>query len=128
AVALEPRVRGYLLPPARKSLQPSARGRAVTPPRTATLARLSPPAQRPLAQAISRDLSDYVTNYTEPLIRTGGQGAILKETTEGKTRLDALRAEFARLSAAQQASIVARRAHSQRLRHRMLALAAIGCV
>jgi signal transduction histidine kinase/CheY-like chemotaxis protein len=128
AVDLETGVRGYLLTRDRKFLQPYDRGRAVIPASTGTLLRLSPPAQKPLVEAIRRDLAAYVNDYTEPLIRSGGQQAILQETTEGKRRLDALRGEFARLSAAQQASIVDRRERSEALRHRMLALAGAGCV
>jgi two-component system, sensor histidine kinase and response regulator len=128
AVDLETGVRGYLLTHDRKFLQPYDRGRAVIPAGTETLVRLSPPAQQPLVQSIRRDLAAYVNDYTEPLIRSAGRHAILKETTEGKRRLDALRAEFARLSAAQQASIVARRAHSQQLRQRMLVLGGAGCL
>ena len=51
---------------------------------------------------------------------------MLAATTEGKERLDALRAEFAALSRDQQALTAQRRAHSQALRRRMIELAAGG--
>ena len=53
---------------------------------------------------------------------------MLAATTEGKQRLDALRAEFAALSAAQQEETAERRATSQALRRRMVNTAAAGAL
>jgi PAS domain S-box-containing protein len=132
AVDLETGVRGYLLTHDRKFLEPYNRGRALVDPVSRDLVRLSPAAQRPLAERIRVDLLDYVHNYTDPLVQAdghrGNRAAILQATTEGKRRLDGLRGEFAALTSAQQDEIAARREHTQHLRHRMLALAGVGCL
>jgi two-component system, sensor histidine kinase and response regulator len=130
-VDLETGVRGYMLTHDRKFLEPYERGRAVIPAQTRELLALSRPEQRPLVRRIRDDLADYVRSYTEPIVdgpRQTDRRAILQATTEGKRRLDALRAEFAQLGRAQQAQITHRRDHSQALRHRMLWLAAGGWV
>jgi signal transduction histidine kinase/CheY-like chemotaxis protein/HPt (histidine-containing phosphotransfer) domain-containing protein len=131
AVDLETGVRGYMLTHDRSFLEPYDKGRAVIAPRTQELLRLSPPAQRPLVQRIRADLTGYVRDYTDPIVSgavRSDRASILRETTEGKRRLDTLRGEFAQLGRSQQAEIVQRRDHSQRLRHRLLLLAGAGCL
>ena len=53
---------------------------------------------------------------------------MLEVTTEGKRRLDILRAQFADLGAAQQRATTVRREEARALRHRMVVLAAGGAV
>src|SRR4051812_37488992 len=65
AVDLEPGARGYMPPHDRRFLEPYDKGRAVIGARTRELVRLSAPAERPLAQRIRVDLTDYVQSYTE---------------------------------------------------------------
>jgi two-component system sensor histidine kinase/response regulator len=126
-VDLETGVRGYMLTDDRRFLEPYRRGSELLGTRLARLERLSPPSMRGLVAGIHRGLDDYITDYTEPLIRTHSEG-VLAATTEGKSRLDALRSQFATLSQAQRALTAERRAKSQALRQRMLRLAAAGAI
>ena len=88
---------------------------------TAELARPQPAVDaRPRRARSRRDLDDYVRDYTEPLVHGTRRQSVLAATTEGKQRLDALRAEFAALSRAQQELTAQRRATSQALRRRMV--------
>src|SRR4051794_19050003 len=112
-VDLETGVRGYLLTDDEHFLEPYERGRVEIAQRLAELDRLSPPTMRGHVATISRDLNAYVCEYTEPLVHGTARPSVLAATTEGKARLDQLRAEFARLSAAQQSEVVERRAQSQ---------------
>jgi two-component system sensor histidine kinase/response regulator len=126
-VDLETGVRGYMLTDDTRFLEPYRRAREKLATRLDGLARLSPASMRPLVAGIDRDLADYVNDYTEPLIKSDSE-SVLAATTEGKARLDALRAQFAALSAAQRGLTAERRAHSSALRQRMLVLAAVGAV
>jgi two-component system, sensor histidine kinase and response regulator len=131
AVDLETGVRGYMLTHDRRFLEPYDKGRTEIPARTGQLLQLSPPSERPLVKRIQRDLTDYVRDYTDPIVNQSvgtDRRAILAETLEGKRRLDTLRTELAQLAHGQQTALIVRRAHSQALRHRMLRLAGAGCV
>jgi two-component system sensor histidine kinase/response regulator len=126
-VDLETGVRGYMLTDDPRFLEPYRRGREKLATRLDRLAGLSPPSMRGLVAGIDRDLAAYIDSYTEPLIKHQSAG-VLAATTEGKARLDSLRAQFATLSAAQRDLTAERRAHSKGLRQRMLVLAAVGTV
>ncbi len=124
-VDLETGVRGYMLTDDPRFLEPYRRGREKLATRLDRLAVLSPPSMRGIVARIDHDLADYITNYTEPLIHDQRE-SVLAATTEGKSRLDALRSQFAGLSEAQRALTMERRLKSQSLRQRMLVLAAAG--
>jgi two-component system sensor histidine kinase/response regulator len=124
-VDLETGVRAYLLSGDPRFLERYRRGRVKLEDRLERLASLSSPSMRGIVAKIDRDLVDYLNNYTEPLIQNRDAG-VLGATTEGKARLDALRAQFATLSSAQWELTAERRATSKALRERMLVLAAAG--
>ena len=84
-------------------LEPYRRGREQLAARLADLERARPAALRPRVERIDRDLDAYIADYTEPLIARPRATNVLAATTEGKARLDALRAQFAALSSAQAA-------------------------
>jgi two-component system sensor histidine kinase/response regulator len=128
-VDLDTGVRGYQLTGSPQFLTPytAARGRIGT--LTAQILALSDPRQRAQVLRIRAALTDYVHGYAEPLLASHsqvGDATMLATTLEGKRRLDALRAQFADLAAAQQHASAARRAHSATLRQRLLWLTAGG--
>ena len=126
-VDLETGVRGYLLTDDTRFLEPYHRGRRNIAVSANELERLSPPELRAAVDRIERDLNAYIADYTEPLIRERDD-SMLEVTTEGKRRLDILRAQFADLGAAQQRATAVRREDARALRHRMVVLAAGGAV
>src|SRR4051794_28648551 len=119
-VDLETGVRGYMLTDNPRFLERYNQGRERIAMLSAQLQRLSPPAVRPRVDAMTRQLDDYITGYTEPLIDGTRRPSVLAATTEGKERLDALRARFAGLTRVNQALTLQRRAHSQALRLRVI--------
>src|SRR3954452_10212131 len=127
-VDLETGVRGYMLTDDPKFLEPYNDGRARIGTLTRDLARLSPPSLRPRVNSITADLHHYVSDYTEPLVHGTRRKTVLAATTEGKQRLDALRRQFADLSAAQRDVTAERRATSQALRARLGDFAAAGAL
>ena len=106
-VDLETGVRGYMLTDDESFLEPYHRGRQRI---ASALTAESPSQQRALdARAVERDPRD-LDDYVVRLHRTARPAArvatsVLDATTEGKQRLDELRAEFAALSAAQQQAL-----------------------
>src|SRR3954452_5112284 len=127
-VDLETGVRGYMLTDDPKFLEPYNDGRARIGTLTGELTRFSPPTLRPRVNSITRDLHEYVEDYTEPLVHGTRRQTVLAATTEGKQRLDALRRQFADLSAAQRDVTAERRATSQALRARLVNFAAAGAL
>ena len=126
-VDLETGVRGYLLTDDTRFLEPYTAG-AEDRRRADELERLSPPRVRAAVERIERDLNDYIADYTEPLIREAPT-TVLAATTEGKERLDDLRAAVRRPQPRPAAgSRPTRRADAQALRQRMVVLAAGGAV
>src|SRR5262249_54980362 len=125
-VDMETGVRGYMLTHDRSFLAPYQQARGVIDERTAELVQLAPAARRPLAQRLRTAVLDYATSYTDPIVSgavTDDPQKLLAVSTEGKRRLDGLRARFAQLSGAQERLIDARRAHQLSLRHTMLGIA-----
>jgi two-component system sensor histidine kinase/response regulator len=125
-VDLETGVRGYLLTDDRRFLEPYRAGRERLSDQLDELTRLSVPSLRPRVDAIADDLTEYVTAYTQPLVTGVRRPSVLAATEEGKNRLDALRAQFAALTQAQQAITFERRARAGELRARMVNLGAGG--
>ena len=125
-VDLETGVRGFMLTDDETFLEPYRRGRLRLDVSLAKLADLSEPQTDATVGAITLHLNQYVREYTEPLIHGTRRPSVLIATTEGKQRLDGLRAEFAALSVQQQALTRERRATSQSLRHRLLWIGAGG--
>jgi two-component system sensor histidine kinase/response regulator len=130
SIDLETGVRGYLITRDPSYLQPYETGRRSLSRHVHRLLDLAEPQQRAQVLAIRDSLSAYVHDYTEPLVRSNrpGDAALLEAASEGRRRLDGIRAQFAAFNAAQQGVAADRREHSQALRHRMLALAAAGAL
>jgi two-component system, sensor histidine kinase and response regulator len=131
AIDLETGVRGYLITRDRSYLEPYERGRASIGPRIDRLMELAQPQERVHVRALRDSLNAYIEEYTEPLLRAPaplGDAALLESAREGKRRLDAIRAQFASFASSQSAITSERRDRSQALRHRMLALAAVGAL
>src|SRR4051812_26177097 len=127
-VDLETGVRGYMLTNDPRFLEPYEKGRARIEAQLAQLDSLSDPDVRPLVVRITRDLDNYVAGYTEPIVRGQSRQSVLAVTTEGKQRLDALRAQFAALGAAQQRTMLDRRTRGQALRAHLVVMAALGAI
>src|SRR4051794_5867479 len=127
-VDLETGVRGYMLTDDPKFLEPYNDGRARIGTLTGELTRFSPPTLRPRVNSITRDLHEYVEDYTEPLVHGTRRQTVLAATTEGKQRLDALRRQFANLSTAQREVTAQRRATSPAPRGRLVDIAAAGAL
>ncbi len=130
SVDLETGVRGFLITRDQSYLEPYERGRGAIAAHVDALLELSEPAQRPRVIALRDALRAYVSDYTEPLLHISNPGgtALLQATSEGKRRLDAIRADFAALNATQQRIADNRRAHSRALRHRIVWIAAAGAL
>ncbi|HET6551140.1 MAG TPA: ATP-binding protein, partial [Solirubrobacter sp.] len=127
-VDLESGLRGYMLTGDRRFLEPYDTARGEIPARVAELQRLAAPELDGRVNRVDSELHSYVDNYAEPLLRGERGESVLASTTEGKRRLDSLRAQFAALSHAQGVLTTERRARSQALRTRMVALSATGAV
>src|SRR5215207_8778611 len=125
-VDLESGVRGFMLTDDETFLEPYRSGQQRLSVSLVELADLSEPQTDVTVRAITLHLNEYIREYTEPLIQGTRRPSVLVATTEGKQRLDSLRAEFATLSVKQQAITVERRATSQDLRRRMLWIGAGG--
>ena len=94
-VDLETGVRGYMLTDDARFLEPYRTARTQLDDRLDGLAAVAPPSLRPRIDRITRDVDAYVRDYTEPLI-IDHSGNVLAATTEGKRRLDGLRAAVRR--------------------------------
>ena len=99
-VDLETGVRGYMLTDDERFLEPYRRGREQLSGAPGSPDAIAPPSLRPRVERIDarpRRLRHRLHRAADP--RTAAT-SVLAATTEGKARLDALRAEFAALSSA----------------------------
>jgi len=100
-IDLETGQRGYLITHDPAFLQPWTAARESIPKKAADLRRLTAahhPAQAKLADQIDRDTRSYITDYSEPLVKTARTnprlGLIRAQSGEGKRHVDQIRAEF----------------------------------
>jgi signal transduction histidine kinase len=112
-IDLETGVRGFALTGQARFLEPWQKARSAIPVQTKRLAALSTsPDQARQVGELTRDIDSYIEDYSAPLVAAvrSNRAAGLRPATnaEGKRRIDALRAEFARLRAAQQARLTPR--------------------
>ena len=75
-VDLETGVRGYLLTDDTDFLAPYEHGRSRIDAHVGDLQRLTPPELEPRVSRLHRDLDAYITEYTEPLIRSRDEPAL----------------------------------------------------
>ncbi len=121
--------RGFLVTNREEFLEPWGRGRRRLPGQTVRLIRLvaGNPSQESLAQAIDAAARDYMTDYSIPLVdRARRDLAAARRTVaagEGKRRVDAIRAEFARFVTAEQRLARSRSDRARRAAGRALAIA-----
>ena len=103
-VDLETGMRGYIITGNGRFLAPWEAARTAVPGQSSELERRARGSvQHPSAQRIARAVVSYLREYSVPLVdavrRHKTSGRSLASMEEGKRRLDAIRAEFARFSA-----------------------------
>jgi signal transduction histidine kinase len=131
-VDLETGQRGFLITGQGRFLEPWRAAQAAFPGTAGTLSQLlaDNPEQQRRAQAIARDSTSYLRDYSIPLIDTARRdlaaARTVAATDEGKRRMDAIRAEFDRFIAAEDALGVVRQQHSEAVAGRATAAAAAG--
>jgi signal transduction histidine kinase/CHASE3 domain sensor protein len=106
-IDLETGVRGFVLTREERFLEPWDNARRNLPGRAATLERLSAgePEQARTARRIAQAASAYIEQYAAPLLQAARRGDPaargLAAPAEGKRRMDAIRADFDQLIAAE---------------------------
>jgi signal transduction histidine kinase len=111
---LETGARGFALTRDDRFLEPWRSARAALPRQTAAVSALvaGNPSQAALVQQISDGIRGYVDDYSIPLVNAVRAQRNPPAAEEGKRRVDALRAQFARFDAAEQRLADARRTAS----------------
>jgi len=111
---LETGARGFALTRDDRFLAPWRSARVALPRQTEALSTLvaGNPSQAALVQQISDGVRGYVDDYSIPLVNAVRAQRNPPATEEGKRRVDALRAQFARFDAAEQRLADARRTES----------------
>jgi PAS domain S-box-containing protein len=111
---LETGARGFLDTRREDFLAPWSAARQRIPAATARLRSLAAdnPPQQALAEQIGAGMRGYLDRYSIPLITAVRAGRTPPSATEGKRRMDAVRARFARFGAVEQGLSERRRAES----------------
>jgi signal transduction histidine kinase/CHASE3 domain sensor protein len=111
---LETGGRGFALTRDEQFLQPWRSARASLPRQTERLSALvaDNPSQEALVQQIGAGIRGYVDEYSIPLVTSVRRQGRPPPAAEGKRRVDAIRAQFARFDATEQALADRRRAAS----------------
>jgi signal transduction histidine kinase len=117
-VDLETGERGFLITGQERFLQPWEAARSAIPgAREHLLALTQVPAQHRRARQIAEGVTSYLRDYSKPLVvatrRNEPAARSLAESLEGKRRVDLLRAQFDRLSAAEDLLGATRQTHSE---------------
>ncbi|GGM22484.1 hypothetical protein GCM10010129_78490 [Streptomyces fumigatiscleroticus] len=130
-VDLETGQRGYVITKREEFLQPWQTAREALPGETrrfvdSTTSR----AQRRTAEQIARGVRSFLDDYSIPLVEMVRRGdpaaAGLKETTEGKDRVDALREQFNRYVTDERAQLAQRTDAAGANSHQAVLAAALG--
>jgi len=104
-VDVETGLRGYVITGDYRFLEPYRTGAIAAPARAARLVQLTEGGQRSRALTIRRRIADYLATYARPLVALAGRALArartVATTDEGKRRVDAIRAGFAALAAAE---------------------------
>jgi signal transduction histidine kinase len=122
-IDLETGSRGYIITGDERFLAPWEIARKTVPDQSSELQRLAAAtAQRERAQRNARAVGSYLRDYSVPLIdavrRHETTGRSLATTAEGKRRLDLLRAEFDRFTAAESGLSITRQDRADAAAHR----------
>ena len=120
---LETGARGYALTRDTRFLAPWRTAQSTLPRQTEGLAALvaDNPAQAALVQQIAAGTRAYLDEYSTPLVDAVRARRPLPPPAEGKRRIDALRAQFARFDATEQRLADRRRAASDHAAARAIA-------
>ncbi|HET8873974.1 MAG TPA: CHASE3 domain-containing protein [Gaiellaceae bacterium] len=131
-IDMETGVRGYVITRERRFLEPSNEARAAFPAAARSLERtVRDDAGRigPVRQIV-QEVASYIDEYASPLIRSvqraDPSASSIAVTAEGKRRVDALRSEFATLTARERAAIAARQDRADAAARRAIALGLAG--
>src|SRR5256885_10624234 len=129
-IDLETGLRGYIIGRQTQFLDPYRRARATQPARLRKLNQLvaDNPSQTALARQLSIELNSYVNDYAVPLIAAVGAHRRIgpRRLSDGKQRVDLIRATIGRFTAAQDALPADRRAAANSATHRARVLTIIG--
>ena len=131
-VDIEAGERGFLITGQDSSLTLWRSGQAAFPGQTTALARMvaDNPSQLAVARQIERNVTSYIQDYSIPLIETARQDLTAARTPaaidDGVRRINAIRGEFDRFTAAEQDLAAARQSHSSEVALRAFVAAAIG--
>ncbi|GAA3227715.1 CHASE3 domain-containing protein [Nonomuraea helvata] len=130
---METGLRGYAFTGQERFLQPWREAVAVYPKETGELERLvaDNPAQRGRVHRIVTAGTSYIDHYTKPLVQAArrGPGAVtVTAVAEGERRVDAIRADFTALVAAEQSLLEAQQRSSYEAARRAGAVGAAGLI
>lgn len=131
-VDVEAGERGFLVTGQDSSLTLWRSGQAALPGQAASLARMvaDNPQQLAVANQIARDTASYVQDYSIPLIATARRNLAAARTPaavdDGVRRIDAIRREFDRFTAAEQDQAAARQDNSAAVALRAFVATAVG--
>jgi signal transduction histidine kinase len=130
-VDLETGVRGFVITGQQRFLQPWQAAQAALPGTSRNLEQLTAGGvQRQRAQLLAGAAASYVRGYATPLVNTARRdptaARTVAATEEGKSRVDAMRAEFDRLIATEQGLSAARQERSDQAARRAVAAAVAG--
>ena len=124
---LETGARGFALTRDEQFLQPWRSARAALPRTTENLSALvaDKPAQEALVQQLASGIRAYTDAYSIPLVNAVRRQDTPPPAAEGKRRVDAIRAQFARFDATEQGLADRRRAASDRAAARAVTVGVI---
>jgi signal transduction histidine kinase len=130
-IDLETGLRGFVLTGEERFLEPYTRARTAFPAQAAALAAFADdPGQRRRARQIAEAGGSYIDGYAAALVRAARRGdrraSSVAATEEGKRRVDALRALFARYERIEAAVAEADQDRSDSAARRAMAAAAAG--
>lgn len=121
-IDLETGLRGYIISRETRFLEPYQKARATQPARLRELERLvrDSPSQVALARQLSTELDSYVNDYAVPVIAAVGADRRIgvRRLSEGKTRVDLIRATLARFTSVEDGQQANRRAAAASATHR----------
>ncbi len=130
-IDLETGERGFLITGEERFLQPWEAARRAIPRERADLVRLTVvPAQARRSRQIAKAIRSYVRDYSVPLVaaarRNLAPARSLAKADEGKRRVDALRARFAALTAAEDRLGAGRQERAESAARRAAVAATVG--
>jgi signal transduction histidine kinase len=133
-IDLETGLRGFVITGAERFLEPWNHARVAFPEQAAALERFvaDDPVQLSRVRRIVEAGTSYIEEYSVPLVeavrRNDPSARSVARTQEGKTRVDAIRSEFAAFAATEGAVLAAREADAAEATDRALVAAGVGVV